>query len=202
MIRSEQSGDQCSSLVAREPPPILRSMAEAYFAGALALWLLLTILCQLPGRPGEAIRKLDLLSLIPRWRLFAPHPLCHDYALLYRTGHPPKTLGPWTPTQLEMQGSAFFTPLINPARRNTKIFLDVAQELLTEASGPRRKATSDSRAYRYLLSVVANTTTARSDEMVQFAILRISAMPRGAAKVHMVFVSRWHRLSNAAPVPP
>jgi hypothetical protein len=40
-------------------------MVDRYLAAAQTLWLSLTILCQLPGQLPQALRALDLLSLIP-----------------------------------------------------------------------------------------------------------------------------------------
>lgn len=173
-------------------------MVEGYLIAALALWLSLTILCQLPGHFPQALRALDSLSLIPRWYLFAPHPLRYDYVLLYRAGCPPDQLTDWSPVRWCTQVPPSLAPLVNPARRETKVLLDVIQELLVESSGPRRAKTSSTDSYRYLLSVASEgPCISRPEDMIQFAVLQVRTFPEQDAEVHRVFVSRWHELRDA-----
>jgi hypothetical protein len=173
-------------------------VVEGYLTAALALWLSVTILCQLPGELPQALRALDLLSLIPRWYLFAPHPLRFDYVLVYRAGRPPDQLTDWSPVQWCTQVPPSLAPLVNPARRETKVLLDVVQELLVESSGPRRARTSSTGAYRYLLSVASEGPAGGCPEaMIQFAVLRVRALPEQGDHVRAVFISRWHELRDA-----
>jgi hypothetical protein len=90
-------------------------------------------------------------------------------------------------------------PLVNPARRETKVLLDLVQELLVESSGPHKARTSSTGPYRYLLSVASESPAiSHPEDMIQFAVLRVRALPKQDDEVRRVFVSRWHEVRDAA----
>ncbi|MFI5910772.1 hypothetical protein [Dactylosporangium sp. NPDC051541] len=115
-------------------------MAERLLAAVLTVWTAVTLLCQVPGPLSRRLRALDACSLIPSWLLFAPHPPRHDYVLVRRTGRPPELTAPWTRIRWCTPVPNGLAPLLNPARRETKVLLDSVGELLATASGPGRVA--------------------------------------------------------------
>lgn len=112
-------------------------VAYAALAVALAAWLLVTIVCQVPasvkdwapGRIEEWVRGHDLLGIVPRWHFFAPRPAIEDYHLLYRDTLPDGTVTRWTEVH-PMPRPRWTGAMWNPAKRRVKALLDASVDLL------------------------------------------------------------------------
>jgi hypothetical protein len=169
------------------------SIGELVLSIGLGLWVLATVVGQFPCRQEAMIRSADLLSLVPRWYLFAPRPWRADYWLLYRVGDASGPLSNWVKAQCVTSVPASIAAIINPGRRELKTFLDVIQDLLERAARADSAPLETTAPYLYILAVASTIAAPLGSQHVQFAVVRrdseMTASPRHLA----VFVSRWHR---------
>jgi hypothetical protein len=96
-------------------------------------WLLISVLCQIPGKFSDLIQRVDIFNLIPRWNFFAPSPGTYDVHLLFRDRLPDDTFSPWK----EISGcrhTPYFSMIWNPGRRHNKAMFDVTRHIADIAS--------------------------------------------------------------------
>lgn len=133
-----------------------------------AIWLLVTVVAQCPGKIPAMLRRYDYLQLIPRWTFFAPNPETSDFRLLVRYQYLDGNLGGFTEIALYEHG--ILRPLWNPARRNAKILID-SVHILTDLAN--HGITELERTVPYLLikNFVKNLPKDSSVAALQFIIV-------------------------------
>ncbi len=137
-------------------------------------WLLLTILCQVPGRASSYLRTWDFLGLIPEWNFFAPHPNTGDYHLLYRDRLLDGSFTEWTELR-QSESYRWWHAVWNPARRRKKALFDLTAALAREI----REAPDTlqvSMAYLSLLQHVSSLGRPEAVVGTQFMIMRSHGM--------------------------
>ncbi|NYH80814.1 hypothetical protein FHR84_004182 [Actinopolyspora biskrensis] len=117
---------------------------------ALSVWLLLTLLCQLPYRAFDRLRALDRSGLlIPDWRFFAPEPARHDFRLAYRFAGRDGAWSAWMPEPAARARSAGHAVWF-PRRREDKALFDVCSELLGAVEHGRDERLTETPVFRLL----------------------------------------------------
>jgi len=104
-------------------------MIGSVILAAVVLWLLVTALSQRSSHWADAVRRSDVLHLIPSWTFFAPAPGRADYHLIHResasTGGSPAA---WRSVTLHRSRSTFYW-IWFPEKRANKVVSDVVQAL-------------------------------------------------------------------------
>src|SRR5438876_11504878 len=95
---------------------------------ALAVWFLLTVVCQFSGSWTDWLRRFDVVGLIPSWRFFAPVPATGDFHLLYRDRLPDGSLSQWKELYFS-ETYRWWHMVWNPNRRGKKALFDLTTEL-------------------------------------------------------------------------
>ncbi|MEU8526368.1 hypothetical protein AB0C77_12340 [Streptomyces sp. NPDC048629] len=134
--------------------------------------LTVTVLSRHPLRSLDRLRKSNpTLLMLPAWRLFAPHPVKHDFHLLCRAGEPGHE-GEWqvASTIAKHSVSQFVR---YPERRRDEAFLDLCQELSFAADdklSPAQATPVHATLRDYIGGYPA--ATGHPDETLQFMIMR------------------------------
>ena len=168
----------------------LLPLVQVLAAGFFALWFLLCLLVLLP-RLRPTIRLLDIFSLVPEWKFFAPNPAQGDYILLYRDQLADGSVTPWTEVALA-QTRRSWNVIWNPGKRANKALFDAITEVGSEA-----KLYPDilvgSVGYLTLLNYISSLDRLTPPAFTQFMILHSfsSAVEREPT---MVFSSSLHSL--------
>lgn len=116
-------------MIAKLNPAVIYEFVVIAF---LAIWFLLTILCQFRElKFAEWIKyKVDVFGLIPLWTFFAPHPGKRDYHLLYRDKITEQDYSEWQEMDITEERT-FWSWFWNPEKRDKKILSDVVQSLVS-----------------------------------------------------------------------
>lgn len=162
-------------------------------AALLALWLLLSLVAQLPGKVSRGLRERDPCGLLPSWSFFAPNPARTDSHLLFRHHFDGGEVSPWT--EAFVWQPVWHRFLWNPDRRAEKAISD-ATSSLQRRKGP--EGVRLSLAYLLLLDYVSRLPAPPDAIGVQFALMG-SWGPEGEREPFVRFVSDTHRLQAAAP---
>ncbi|MFI1969188.1 hypothetical protein BLA24_25535 [Streptomyces cinnamoneus] len=172
---------------------------ESALAALLGTWLLLAVLAQLgPVAPwlGQAVGRLDVLGLVPRYHLVATCPATHDYHLLIRTRPPGGRFGAWREVTTEPRRRRW-NAVWNPDRRHHQQLFDLAMALARTDARSDDPATPLPVPYLLLLRHVSALAGRTEGAQVQFLIAR-SAGHRPAEQPAALFVSQAHRTGAAA----
>ncbi|MBB5621239.1 hypothetical protein HDE69_002292 [Pedobacter cryoconitis] len=152
---------------------------EAIVASFLAIWFLLTILCQFRSTKfSNYIRHtIDIFGLIPLWTFFAPNPGKSDYHLLYRDKIDEENNSEWEEMDITEERS-LWSWCWNPDKRDKKILSDVIQSLI--ASIPHYKGANGydllmfSMPYLIVLHAVSNCECETGSGHRQFMLAETS----------------------------
>ncbi len=143
---------------------------EIVLGGAFVLWLLVSVICQLPWRAADVIRRFDLAGLIPFWSFFAPNPGIWDYHLLYRDQLADGTITDWREIPL-CEPRRWFHAVWNPRRREKKCLFDLTTGLMREAVKADERTVQLSVPYLALLVYVTALPRASLSERTQFVLM-------------------------------
>ena len=124
----------------------------------LGAWVFLTAVNQFSGSWTRALRRVDVLSLIPVWTFFAPNPVLTDSRLYYRTIAPDGAVSVWE--EIHPPGNrTSVAGLWNPQKRATKAVFDMVRFLqpLCADGPPGPEILHASLPYRCLLNHVTHT---------------------------------------------
>ena len=165
---------------------------DAAIAALFAVWLVLSLIAQFPGRIADSIRARDPFGVIPSWRFFAPHPARTDPHLLYRHRLIDGSVTCWT--EAFVWRPVWYRFLWNPDRRAEKAISDVTSSLQrrTQVVGIRT-----SIPYLLLLDHVSHLPFSRDAVAVQFALMG-SWGPGASREPFVRFVSDTHPLNVAS----
>lgn len=163
---------------------------DVAIAALFAVWLVLSLIAQLPGRPAEWIRSLDPFGVLPSWSFFAPNPARTDSHLLYRHRLANGDVTPWT--EAFVWRPVWYRFLWNPDRRAEKAISDATSSLQrhTQALGVRL-----SIPYLLLLEHVSHLPSPHGAVAVQFALMG-SWGPDASREPFVRFVSDTHPLDT------
>lgn len=113
----------------------MSTVGENLVIGALALWLVATVLGQLPGRTWQQLRRrMNFLGLLPYWGFFTSRLSTKDYHLCWRPVVLGAAAGDWQeigPHGRRPPGSALW----HPDRRVRKALLDLSITLIVGQAG-------------------------------------------------------------------
>lgn len=165
---------------------------EFAIAALFAVWFVLSLIAQFPGKPAGWIRARDPFGIIPSWSFFAPNPARTDPHLLYRHSLADGTVTDWT--EAFVWRPVWYRFLWNPDRRAEKAISDATSSLQrrTHALGVRL-----SIPYLLLLEHVSHLPSPRDAVAVQFALMG-SWGPGASREPFVRFVSDTHPL-DASP---
>jgi hypothetical protein len=165
---------------------------DAPIAALFAVWLVLSLIAQLPGRSADWIRARDPFGLVPSWSFFAPNPARTDAHLLYRHSLADGAVTDWT--EAFVWRPVWYRFLWNPDRRAEKAISDATSSLQrrTHAAGVQL-----SISYLLLLEHVSHLPCPRGAVAVQFVLMG-SWGPSASREPFVRFVSDTHPL-GAAP---
>ena len=93
----------------------------------VSVWLVATVLAQLPYRVRNVIRRFDPYGVIPAWTFFAPSPGISDPVLIARDRLDDGTWSPWSIRWREQTKPLRF--LWRPGKRVAKLVTDCASSL-------------------------------------------------------------------------
>lgn len=166
---------------------------DAAIAALFAVWLVLSLIAQLPGRPAAWIRTWDPFGVIPSWSFFAPNPARTDPHLLYRHSLANGAVTGWT--EAFVWRPVWYRFLWNPDRRAEKAISDATSSLQrrTKPLGVRLSV-----PYLLLLEHVSRLPSPREAVAVQFALMG-SWGPGASQEPFVRFVSDTHPLDAAPP---
>jgi hypothetical protein len=159
----------------------------------LALWLLLTVVKQLPGPWLARLFTRDRLGLVPGWTFFAPHPGTYDYHPLVRYRVDERELSPWRELDLGIEARTSRALVWNPHKRGRKALFDLTMDLGTLARSLPEKLDDlqFSVPYLALLQAAARAPEAQFGNGVQFILVQNA---RDDTPPAVIFVSRLHDL--------
>ncbi|NIZ90050.1 hypothetical protein [Kineococcus rubinsiae] len=166
----------------------------AIAVGFLALWLVLSALAQVSDRALRAMRRFDVLGLIPAYNFFAPTPGTLDYHILVRDRGADELLTSWR--ELPYLPANPFAFAWNPGRRHNKAIFDVMKDLAVwiDELGPHNASIYLSTPYLTLLDHVSATPRTHPATRTQF-VLMSSRRRHGAVDIAPVFLSSFHPLA-------
>ena len=166
------------------------SLAEVAAGCGLALWLVLTVVRQLPGRVGRALRDRDPLGVLPGWTFFAPHPGRHDWILLMRNRLPGDEIGPWQEVRWRQPRSPRW--MFNPSRRMKKATFDMVAVLQLQGAelGEERRLVLSVPYLAWLGATQSRVSEDSAVTQTQFTVLGFEG--RGDQDPHPFLVSDFH----------
>lgn len=134
-----------------------------------------------------------IMHLIPTWSFFAPIPNMLDYYLLYRVIEQNGTVSEWQLVNIIEEKRSFWAFIWNPAKKMSKSFLDITQDLLKICHMVEEKNQIYlSLPYLQLLNYVDSFAHKTNVDKVQFMIM-------GQSKLYdpeVVFISEPHALTK------
>jgi hypothetical protein len=178
----------CARMEAKDRPGPMTTIA---CAALFALWLLVTAVCQLQGRIPDALRRLDVFSLIPRWTFFAPNPGVLDYHLLVRDRHVDGSLSAFREVRLGARRS-LLGALWNPDKRNQKMLSDAVHSLPILRQELSEKGMKTTLPYIAILNRVCAGQPPPLTVARQFAIVATGGSSP-ITEPHVLFLSELHR---------
>jgi hypothetical protein len=167
------------------------SNAELWCCFILAIWLLLSVLAQIPSPIADEIRYLDLFGVIPNWSFFAPRPASHDWHLLFRDYLADGHVSPWTETQIP-ERNPFFCFIWNPHRRQQKALSDAVTILLKNVGIVDPERLQLSVSYLLLLKYISLVPRTQTALATQFLIMKAEGPTDPGPRP--VFISNTHSL--------
>jgi hypothetical protein len=168
---------------------------DVALAAIFILWMIGTVLRQLPYSGAKRLLTYDWIGIFPLWSFFAPQPGGSDFHLLYRDQIREGENTGWM-EHFKDSPRGRWAWVWNPDRRLRKALLDIAQELaIDQASGVSRQAIVLSVPYLALLNFVSNVPRSFPATGTQFAVM----MSDGA--IHdqhpkVLFLSSFHPLAS------
>lgn len=166
------------------------TLAELLLVGFFAVWLVLTVLVQVP-RINAFLRRWDLFCLLPEWRFFAPTPAQHNVHLLYRDEFPDGRLTEWTEAVVVRQRSGWAC-VFNTEKRGSKALIDAVGELCRHIT-LKAGLLETSIAYLTFLNYISRIPRIAMPSRSQFMLMRTDH--DGSREEDIVlFVSELHDL--------
>jgi hypothetical protein len=143
-------------------------------SSVMAVWLLLTIVYQIPHKRLDELKALDRFGLVGRYNFFAPLPGTSDYHLLVRDHCSHGVSGAWREVVLAGPPRNLFSALWNPDKRDPKAFFDVTSMLARCVSAwpDAKERLPLSVPYLMLLNAVAGTPASPLVLGRQFLVMR------------------------------
>jgi hypothetical protein len=172
----------------------VRELAESAFAAVCCLWIVLTMVCQVPSRAAGRIRGRDVLALIPQWSFFAPTPGMQDIVMVQRYRRVDGDLSQWREVTADAASSPPLCAVWNPHRRHAKAVLDATKNLMQlAAEGRRPEEIQLTVPYLALLTYVSAQPCPEERLATQFALVvqRSSAFQDAPS---VAFVSALHAI--------
>jgi hypothetical protein len=160
----------------------------AVISALFAIWLLLSLIAQLPYKIGSWVRARDPFGVIPSWSFFAPNPARTDPHLLYRHRLADGTVTDWT--EAFVGRPVWYRFVWNPDRRAEKAISDATSSLQRRV---RAAGVWLSLPYLLLLEHVSSLPTPHGAVGVQFALMG-SWGPGATSEPFVRFVSATHSL--------
>lgn len=169
--------------------------AQIVYAVLLLLWLILTLVHNLPTRLTERIATWDLLALVPLWRFFAPTPGRHDWVIVSRLQYPDGTFTHWKEVLICPTG-ALPKYVVNPARKLRKATFDLVGAFQREmVGGSQPHNVQLSLPYLVWLNVASRPWPRAPQCRVQFAVVGFEGLPSENAASCILMISNFHRQS-------
>lgn len=138
--------------------------------GALAVWLALSAVCQVPSRLEQWIRRRDYAGLIPHWSFFAPQPGTWNYHLVFRDRLADGSISRWTEVDV-IDPRRPWHAVWNPRRRQKKAFHDLVTQLMRLSSTTLPGDLALTVPYLVLLTWVCSLPRALATTGRQFALV-------------------------------
>jgi hypothetical protein len=140
-----------------------------FIRSVFTFWLALTIIKQLV-RTRDAMSKIDVLRIIPLWRLFAPRPLRSDFCVLSRALLKDGNFTIWeiVPMAQEKPKGAW---LWHPELRSRKFLVEAIESLPACPEGKVDLSIISNPYYLGLLSYVSGSVTVPTAAAIQFGIV-------------------------------
>lgn len=138
---------------------------------ALGAWFMVCVACQLPLPMTRALRRFDLIGLVPDWRFFAPRPATKDFYLMFRDRLVDGTCTDWTELET-LAPRPWWGALWNPDRRVRKAMFDLTTELAGELAVTTDTTVKLTVPYLALLAFVAAQRRSSASACTQFMILQ------------------------------
>ena len=133
-------------------------------------WFVCCLISQFSENFRKKIVKKNILkdSLMPRWRLFSPHPIQGEYRIAYRTYNSEKKQWSLWITMNHLYERSFFAILYNPNARILKSLNTICKKIDLNTS-------NDSHNYfrilNYLRYTVRQNEMLKNDTQIQFKII-------------------------------
>ncbi|WP_051732391.1 hypothetical protein [Kitasatospora phosalacinea] len=150
----------------------MRELAEFAFAAVCCLWIVLTVVCQVPSRAAGRIRGRDVFALVPQWSFFAPTPGMQDIVVVHRYRTVDGGLSRWREVAAGAPSGQPLCAVWNPHRRHAKAVLDATKNLMQlAAEGRRPEEIQLSVPYLALLTYVSAQLCPQERRATQFALV-------------------------------
>lgn len=179
------------------------SPADGAVALFFALWLGLCVASQFSTDRINALKRFDVLQILPIWTFFAPNPGRSDYHVIGRDRLHDGTLTPWRDV-LPIPRQDAMSPFWNPRKRRTKVVVDAVATLVDMVGRAKREdrptATLErtlliSGPYLVLVNIVAHSADHHGDAAsFQFAVIERQGFGREGSPVPLV-MSPFHGLA-------
>ena len=165
-------------------------MASSIVAVTFLIWAAVSVLVYIPALNG-IIRGIDIFSVVPEWRFFAPNPGRNDFHLLFRDRFQDGSLGHWTELQT-LTVRPWWHAFWNPHKRRNKALLDAVVEL-SSLIARLEPGVQVSLPYLAILSHVSDVRRSIPPEFVQFMIMYSSGTSQDVGPA-VLYASQFHRL--------
>ncbi len=164
--------------------------ATVVVGAVLGMWFVVCVACQLPMPMARALRRFDLVGVVPDWRFFAPRPATKDFYLMFRDSLEDGAATDWTEIET-LAPRPWWGLLWNPDRRVRKAMFDLTTELAGELTANNDTTVKLTVPYLALLAFVAAQPRSPASACTQFMILQAG----GAQEDHeSLFLSDFHEL--------
>ncbi|HEY0889238.1 MAG TPA: hypothetical protein VGE38_06465 [Nocardioides sp.] len=165
-------------------------------------WLALSVIGQFQAPKTDALRRYDVLQLLPIWTFFAPNPGSSDYHVIVRDRCGDGTLTEWRDA-MPIPAQTVTSWLWNPKKRQQKVLVDAVSSLAELCAPSSQRGIPPERRGRVLLItspylVVLNMVVhcvehAPGAATSQFALVERSSFGQ-AANPTVLLLSPFHRL--------
>jgi hypothetical protein len=167
------------------------------------VWLALCIASQFSTDRINALKRFDVLQILPIWTFFAPNPGRSDYHVIGRDRLRDGTVTSWRDV-LPIPGQDALSPFWNPRKRRTKVVVDAVATLVDMVGRAKRddRPTASlertlliSGPYLVLVNIVAHAADHHPDAAAfQFAVVERQGFGREEPPTPLV-MSPFHGLT-------
>jgi hypothetical protein len=166
----------------------------------LLIWFVISLFHQFDVKLIAALKRRDIASLIPHWKLFAPRPGTSDYHLVFRDYDAHAGWSRWRELPISDGPWSFWRGIWNPGKRRIKMLSDVVRDGSKLVTIIPLADLILTLPYLAVLNYVSRLPRANASLSTQFMVLKSDGFSDDR-EPQLVFLSAMHDLDSSVLVP-